>query len=57
MENFLPFFFHFLSTDGITYEQQEGEIEDESAIESEEKENGDELNTGIDMETVIDKKR
>ena len=42
--------------DGITYEPQEGEIEDESAIESEEKENEDELNTGIDMETVIDKK-
>ena len=42
--------------DGITYEPQEGEIENESAIESEEKENEDELNTGIDMETVIDKK-
>ena len=53
LENFLPFFFHFLSMDGITYEPQEGEIEDES----EEEENEDELNTEIDMEiTFIDKK-
>ena len=43
--------------DGITYEPQEGDIEDESEIESEEKDNEDELNTEIDMEiTVIDKK-